>query len=148
MVQLFASPLKCLEELVKEKVAKECGVDKDQLPRVEYRPLPFIVARTKQGRVVLGKIAGIYNTLTHKIYIDPIVYFFSSLYGRIKLLAEEFYHAADNLKGKLKLKYKSFSDYLENYHKDEDERRAKAGAEKIAGEILNSYSLSEFSYIL
>jgi hypothetical protein len=135
--KLFA-PYSLAEE-VKEEVARECGVNKNELPEIEFKPLPFIAKITNYGKIIIGKIAGIYNTLRHKIYIDPFDYFFSNIYERAKLLAEEFYHAADNLKGKLKNKYKNFQEYLENYHKDEDEIRAKVGAERIARKIANKY---------
>jgi hypothetical protein len=128
-----------LEEEVREEVAKECGIDKNKLPEIEFKPLPFIAKITNYGRIIIGKIAGAYDTLRHKIYIDPFDYFFSNTYGKIKLLAEEFYHAADNLKGKLKNKYKSFQEYLENYDRDEEEKRAKIGADEIAEKIANKY---------
>ncbi|MEM5879502.1 MAG: hypothetical protein QXU74_03360 [Candidatus Aenigmatarchaeota archaeon] len=128
-----------LEEKVRREVARECGVDENQLPKIEYRPLPFIARMTKYGKTIIGKIAGAYDTLRHKIYIDPLDYLFSNLYEKVKLLAEEFYHAADNLKGKLKNKYNSFRDYIKNYHRDEDEIRAKEGAERIARRILDNY---------
>jgi hypothetical protein len=128
-----------LEEEVREEVAKDFGIDKNELPEIEFKPLPFIAKITDYGKVIIGKIAGAYDTLRHKIYIDPFDYLFSNTYEKIKLLAEEFYHAADNLKGKLKNKYKSFQEYLENYDNDEDEIRAKIGAEKIAERITNKY---------
>ena len=128
-----------LEEEVREEVAKDFGIDKNELPKIEFKPLPFIAKITDYGKVIIGKIAGAYDTLRHKIYIDPFDYLFSNTYEKIKLLAEEFYHAADNLKGKLKNKYKSFQEYLENYDNDEDEIRAKIGAEKIAERITNKY---------
>jgi hypothetical protein len=135
--RLFA-PYSLAEE-VKEEVARECGVNKNELPEIEFKPLPFIARITNYGKVLIGKIAGAYDTIKHKIYIDPFDYFFSNIYGRVKLLAEEFLHAADKLKGKLRNKYKSFQEYLENYEKDEDEIRAKRGAEKIARKIANRY---------
>jgi hypothetical protein len=135
-----------LEEEVKEEVAKECGVNKNELPEIEFKPLPFITRIANYGKAIIGKIAGAYDTLRHKIYIDPFDYFFSNIYERAKLLAEELYHAADNLKGKLKNKYKNFQEYLENYDKDENEIRAKIGAEKIARKIANKYAeLGSFS---
>ena len=131
-----------LEEEVREEVSKDCGIDKNELPKIEFKPLPFIAKITDYGKVIIGKIAGAYDTLRHKIYIDPFDYLFSNTYEKIKLLAEEFYHAADNLKGKLKNKYKSFQEYLENYDNDEDEIRAKNGAEKIAKKYGGFGSLS------
>jgi hypothetical protein len=131
-----------LEEEVREEVAKDCGIDKNELPEIEFKPLPFIAKITNYGKVIIGKIAGTYNILKNKIYIDPLDYFFSNTYEKIKLLAEEFYHAADNLKGKLKNKYKSFQEYLENYDNDEDEIRAKTRAERIANKYGEFGSLS------
>jgi DNA-directed RNA polymerase subunit H (RpoH/RPB5) len=131
--------LHSLEEEVKEEVAKECGINKNELPEVEFKPLPLIAKITNYGKIIIGKIAGVYDTIKHKIYIDPLHYLFSNTYERVKLLAEELYHAADNLKGKLKNKYRSFQEYLENYENDEDEIRAKIGAEKIARKIANKY---------
>jgi len=130
-----------LEEKVREKVAADCDISKEQLPPVEYRPLPFIGVLSKYGYAIVGKIAGAYDAIKHKIYIDPRDYLSSNLYERIKLLAEEFYHAADRIKGKIKNKYKSLSDYLRNYHKDEDETRAKRYAERIASELTSYLSL-------
>ncbi|MEM5829834.1 MAG: hypothetical protein QW040_03870 [Candidatus Aenigmatarchaeota archaeon] len=135
-----------LEDMVRREVAKECGVSEDQLPKIEYKPLPFIARITRYGRKIMGKIAGAYDAIRNKIYIDPLDYLFFNTYEKIKLLAEEFYHAADNLKGKLKNKYKNFKDYFENYHKDEDEIRAKEGAERIARRILKNYTPLSFYF--
>ncbi|MEM5853719.1 MAG: hypothetical protein QW228_05110 [Candidatus Aenigmatarchaeota archaeon] len=135
-----------LEEMVKERVAEDLGVEKEKLPEVEYKPLPFIYVITKYGRIVLGKIRGAYDSIRNKIYIDPIDYFFSPFREKIKILAEEFYHAAENVKGKLKFKYKNFLDYLKNYEDDENEIRAKRYAEDLAYKIEeNLGSLSLYS---
>jgi hypothetical protein len=136
---LFSHSPQPLEEIVREEVAKDCGIDKNELPEVEFKPLPFITKLTNYGKVIIGKIAGAFDWLKRKIYIDPLDYFLSNTYEKIKLLAEEFYHAADDLKGRLKNKYRSFEEYLENYHRDEDEIRAKERAERIAEKIVNKY---------
>lgn len=140
--RLFGEP--SLEEIVKEEVAKECGIDKEKLPKVSYMPLPFIAKITNYGKMIIGKIVGAYDALKHKIFVDPFDYFSSSLYEKVKILAEEFYHAADNLRGRLK-RYKSFDDYIENYNNDENEIRAKNFAERIAQKIVKSYKLNPFS---
>jgi DNA-directed RNA polymerase subunit H (RpoH/RPB5) len=133
-----------LEEKVREEVANECGVEKSQLPKIEFKPLPFIIKITNYGKLIVGKIVGKYSVLRHKIYIDCFYYPLLNTYEKIKVLAEELYHAADSLKGKLKNKYRSFQEYLENYENDEDEIRAKRGAEKIARKIMGNY-VGQFS---
>ena len=133
-----------LIEEVKEEVAREHGIDKNKLPKVKFRPLPFIIYDN-----IVGKIAGAYNSLKHKIYIDPIDYLTTNLYGKVKLLAEEFSHAADYIKGVPRKIYRSFVDYLRNYNNDESEIRAKATAEKVARKIASKYGeFSEGSFAL
>jgi len=127
-----------LVEEVKEEVAREHGIDKNKLPEVKFRPLPFVVYDK-----FVGKIAGAYNSLKNKIYVDPIDYLRTNLYGKVKILAEEFSHAAEHLKGIPRKVYRSFVDYLRNYRNDESEIRAKATAERVARKIANKYG--EFS---
>jgi hypothetical protein len=131
---LFFGYTPSLVEEVKSEVAKECGIDKNKLPKVKFRPLPFIIYDK-----IIGKIAGVYDSIKHRIYIDPLDYLRASLHGKIKLLAEEFSHAADYIKGIPRKVYRSFVDYLRNYNKDESEVRAKAIAEKVARKIVSKY---------
>jgi len=141
--KLFFSDAPLIEE-VKEEVAREHGIDKNKLPEVKFRPLPFIIYDK-----IVGKIAGAYDSLKHKIYIDPIDYLRTNLYGKVKVLAEEFSHAADYIKGVPRKAYRSFVDYLRNYNNDESEIRAKATAEKVARKIASKYGeLPEGSFTL
>lgn len=130
---LYSGPL---DQVVKREVAREYGVNENNLPsKVEYKSLPNVI-----GRNLIGKIMGAYDSVRRQISIDPHDYSRMNIYEKIKLLAEEYAHAAQHVKGKLRNAYRSFQDYLRNYGNDPNEREAKMVATKIANKVAPKYS--------
>ena len=133
-----------LDEIIKEEVAKELNVPKRVLDDIEvkYRPLPYIHYFEKAGKKVyrkIGKILGAYNPRLKEIYID-IGLKLKSLFNPESLIAvksEEYSHAAQDHKGKLKPR--RFWDYLRNYSKDINEIEAKRVADKVTDRIMGKY---------